>query len=547
MDHLALLDHGRDTARNGKTLRDRATGRFYTHEVIGRALASDVADRITPAMTGAGPLSVIDPFCGDGRLIVWLIEELAARDVRCSLRAALWDCEAAAVDEAVENVRSASSRSGIDLIAVEPKVGDSFRRGLHEEARFGAVVTNPPWELVKPDHRELSGLESDAQEDYTAALRSLDDFLVDNYPSSQPSRRFAGWGTNLSRVGTELTLRLAATNGGVCGVVSPSSLFADANSEALRRWIFSRARVEHLSFFPAEARLFDAVDVPGITFVAVRQGEGSARPHQLRVSRYDAARQISDSGVIALDPERLASDGWAIPASLGAEGWGLLDQVREHPSFGELEGRGQRDLWAGRELDETGRRHWTLNEGDYPLLKGRHVQRFRMVSEPEEFVDPAKKPIPASAGQTRLAWRDVSRPSQKRRVHATMISPGIVTGNSLGVAYFRDGDLPRLLALLGLMSSIPFEFQVRSRLSTGHVSLTVLRRAHVPDLAAHLVRSIAEATLECLKHPEPHQPRLEAVAAQAYGLDRDHWLAIASTFGTFTDPELKAVEDRWEG
>ena len=50
-----------------------------------------------------------------------------------------------------------------------------------------------------------------------------------------------------------------------------------------------------------------------------------------------------------------------------------------------------------------------------PFLKGRQVFPFRV--EPGNLrIDPKKRAIPGSVREPRLAWRDVARPSVKRRM-----------------------------------------------------------------------------------------------------------------------------------
>src|SRR5258708_13291631 len=54
-----------------KNLLARATGRFYTHELIGKHLADATVHGV--CTQNAELLRIIDPFCGDGRLIFWLL------------------------------------------------------------------------------------------------------------------------------------------------------------------------------------------------------------------------------------------------------------------------------------------------------------------------------------------------------------------------------------------------------------------------------------------------------------------------------------------
>lgn len=80
------------------SLKQRLTGRFYTHARIGQAMAIDVAKYLdTPEK-----LNIIDPFCGDGRLLCWLIEALheQGKIPSKSFQIAAWDCDQLAIKTA---------------------------------------------------------------------------------------------------------------------------------------------------------------------------------------------------------------------------------------------------------------------------------------------------------------------------------------------------------------------------------------------------------------------------------------------------------------
>jgi Alw26I/Eco31I/Esp3I family type II restriction m6 adenine DNA methyltransferase len=534
MDHLAILDDADRTAINGKDFRRRASGQFFTHELIGGHLA-------TTAARAAGikdEMSVIDPFGGDGRLIAWLLPQLARHGVQ-SVRASVWEHDPETASLAARTIADTATAAGL-ATEIEIWAGDTFDRAARTRERFDLVITNPPWELLKPDHRELRRLPSDRREEYVGELRAFDQRLSTDYPTSQPSRRFAGWGTNLSRVGTEVALRLTA-EGGVCGVVCPSSLLADTTSGALRRWMLERFALVEVAHWPAEARLFDKVDVPCLSFVGVRGGAQG----KTRITRTGASRAVTDSATVSLTHQWLEDHDYAVPVQFGAVGIHLLEELDRHPRFETLEGRHEEGLWAGRELDETGRASFIRDTGERPFVRSLHVQRFSAPRIPDdEFVDVTRRAIPTSAGYERLVWRDISRPSQKRRIHASLLPAGPVTGNSVSVAYFRDGDLARLLALLGIVSSLPFEFQVRSLLMTNHVSLSVMRAARLPALTPTMIGELAQGAYDCLRGRPQAEARLEFIVAAAYGLDFDGWAALADCFA-LEEQERHRFELAW--
>jgi Alw26I/Eco31I/Esp3I family type II restriction m6 adenine DNA methyltransferase len=524
---------------NGKDLLTRATGKFYTHELIGRHLARAVV-RCAAFARPPDTLRVVEPFCGDGRLVCWFLEALAERGAMGkSVSVEAWDCDGAALAGAVRTIADTASRLGL-RIGVKPVEGDSFAFAPRHFGRFHVCVTNPPWEHLKPDRRDLESLGKARADDYVEQLRQRDRLLAELYPLSQPQRKFSGWGTNLARSGVEAALRLVAP-GGVAGVVAPASLLADQMSAALRTWLFRENAVCDLAYYVAEARLFEKVDQPSVTLVAVPGGKTDPPP---AVSVYD--REHARSAVEIGRREWLAIEGkeYVFPLQFGLGLIGLDALYADLPRFADLEGDG---LWAGRELDETNHARFLGRSGKYLFLKGRMVTRYGLAEQPTRRVKTKGLRVPKSADHHRIAWRDVSRPNQKRRVQATLIPPGWLTGNSLHVAYFEDGNLDRLKALLAVMNSFAFEAQARAHLATAHVSLGVVRQVHVPGLEdPRLLASLAAVVDRCLKGEGRALREAEVAVARLYGLGREEFERVLGSFEKVEEGERAALLAAWD-
>ena len=526
MDHLQVThQHLSSAPETRRWFERRAAGRFYTARLIADHLVAAVQPFLAEASCGRSELRLVDPFCGDGRLIAWMFDTLSAplRSPRWNVE--LWDIDPEAVSVAAATVREAVSRSGITA-TITARVVDAFRFGADHVAQFDLVLTNPPWELLKPDSRELARLPSEIRREYVSALRSQDRFLAGRFPRSQPKRKFAGWGTNLARAGVDLSVQLAA-QGGLAAIVSPPSIFADDSSLQLREWLFSQNVLLDAAYFPAEMKLFPGADVTASTLLIKRAPANTCEP---RISLYSHLTHCPHRQILKLCMPRLRENNFLIPISLGptaTESLALFDAL---PKFADLETEDVEGLWAGREVDETQIRDWFCRSG-VPFLKGRSVARYSRPATPSEHLSSARYRGLLSIEFDRIAWRDVSRPNQKRRMQATVIPRHWVTGNSLHVAYFRSGDNQRLHALLAIMNSLAFEFQVRARLATGHISLSVVRQVRVPSLAdKSLVRSLATVAERCVGAEAGAFVTAEVRVAQAYGITRSSFGRIIDMF-----------------
>jgi Alw26I/Eco31I/Esp3I family type II restriction m6 adenine DNA methyltransferase len=254
---------------------------------------------------------------------------------------------------------------------------------------------------------------------------------------------------------------------------------------------------------------------------------------------FDAHRTASETKRLRISEAELAAENFALPIVFGVLPSGLRSKFSSFPSFCDLEGNFVNSLWAGRELDETRIKEKVVRGMRHPFVKGRMIQRHQILGSPEFSVRANLASNFISSKFERIAWRDVSRASQSRRMITAIIPAGWVAGNSLHLAHFRDGDPKRLRALYAILSSYVFEFQVRNRLATGHMSLGIIRSTKIPALSARVVASLgAHATRVLAGSPST---RLEVAVAKAYGLSRDDFADVLSFFSAVKVEEKDKV------
>lgn len=544
MHHLEFLKsnghHEADLARS-------ASGRYYTGELIGRRLVIDAVELYYSSKTVHTEISVLEPFAGDGRLVAWFIEEWLKRGYpQVAWNIELWEQDRASLKLAKKQVKAAAGE-GVK-VAVKARAVDSFR-ALRNAKAFDIVLTNPPWDVIKPDRRELSFLSDKEKASYVDWLRNYDDYLKLSYPLSQPKVKFAGWGTNLSRVGLEASLG-ALRGAGICGIVLPASFAADSQSSSLRAWVLENFCIDSIVHYPAEANQFDGADTGAVAVCIKRQAAGRVMPF---LGRYSIYEQSVEGGRVELVASVLSRTDFVLPVTVGNQGLEILSKMSSVGTvWADLESAEANRLWAGREIDET-RIGEHLVDFDHSLpgfLKGRMIDRFASLLPSHSLVKPGWK-APKSTRSKRIAWRDVSRPSQMRRMIATLIDPGTVAGNSLGVACFDGESEVATLCLLGIMNSTSFETQLRAGLATGHISLSTLRRMYVPtyDILTSDCR-LAALVDDALQAGDSAASQVDAyVAAKIYNLGSSDYQWILSQFSGLSDVEkgvmLQSHNEYW--
>lgn len=504
-------------------IEDRLTGKFYTPYKLALAMPKSADESFQPQ-------TICDPFCGDGRLVIaWIkhLDEISALD-RLE-RVSLWDFDGEAVETARSQVAIELEQRQANWVEVETRVGDAFEAELGNQ--FELVVTNPPWEQLKPDSRDR--VSKSAQ--YRKEIRHYSMVVTERFPSAASCRKrsIGGYTVNLARAGALLAAKLTKPSG-VLQIILPSTIWGDQVSTEFRDDFFSMIDTRELDFYPAEAKLFIGVDQ---SVVAVT-GQAGGSTREFKIRRFNSDLSLSDermhSIVSVKDP---------LPLSVGGKQNQIIERLREgHPPVSWLESDLRFGLRLGRELDETRISEFFAENGEgVPFLKGRNIERFGANLEDLPLIDPAKKRIPQSADERRVVWRDVSRPSQKRRIHACLIPDGIVTGNSLGVARFTSPSPYLLETWLAVLNSLVFEAQVRATLATNHVSQGAIRRCTVPyeifedeGLRAFFAKHSKRPQTDSEVH-------MEIAVAKAYKLVKSEFQILLNTFDKLTACERDAL------
>ncbi len=496
---------------------------------------------------------------------------------------------------------------------------------------FDCILGNPPWDTLSPDQREffgswVVGLRSMAPEEQQAAIEALlaqpeidcawtrhcrDLFALVHFLKNSGTYTLYAPGNlgkgdfNIYRMFVECALRRVRERGRAALVV-PGGLYGGANASAIRKHLLDACElVELLGLINTTRKWFREVDIDRFAaFVASRGGRtstfrarfGLASPEDLGTTPVEM-----DANVI----RQTAPDTYAIPdvrdlsqlsisrkmhAACPAFGTTTLGPPIRHYSA-ELHMGSNRDLF-------------TTDAAGLPVYEGRMIDHFdhraktydsghgnSAVWIEREFGDPAKaivpqwrvlrEHLPSKLGDRcdryRIGFGDVANPRNERSFTATLIPPGVVCGHTVPTFVFPQGFEWCYLTWLAVANSFTMDSLVRRKLSSPHMTYTVLDGLPFPrpSLEDAWVRTVAPVVLRlvctspemtpywnamvthglvpptlegatpvtALTAPEERalaRARLDAIVARhIFGLTRDELASLLGTFPVLQRRELR--------
>lgn len=407
-----------------------------------------------------------------------------------------------------------------DIETLEPfHWGYEFSEIFRKKDGFDAIITNPPWEIFKPNSKEffinyskvVSRKKMSIKDFETEQSKLLEDDEIReawlDYLSRFPhislyyrnalqyknqisvvNGKKAGTDINLYKLFTEQCYNLLK-KGGYCGIVIPSGIYTDLGTKQLRQLLFEKTKVTGLFCFENRKEIFEGVHRM-FKFVVLSFEKGS------NTESFPAAFMRQDVGELDDFPKYGASkisvdlikkqspDSLSVMEMKNDIEFAIVEKMHKFPLLGEDVNTGWR-LKLGAEFHMTNDSYLFKSKplkGTLPLYEGKMIQQFtNRFSEPKYWI-PEKDGRKAILGRSedegqvldyqnyRLGFRDIAASTNERSMIAT-ITPKVFHGNKLPQSViYENGERivsnTDLLYLVAFFNSFPFDFHIRNRITT---------------------------------------------------------------------------------
>lgn len=406
-----------------------------------------------------------------------------------------------------------------DMEALEPfHWGYEFSEIFRKKDGFDAIITNPPWEVFKPESKEFFLKYSDVIQKNKTALKDFEKhkeeilrdkevraiwlnflsgfnhaaqyFRIANQFANQTSiinGKKAAANNNLYKLFTEQCFNLLR-KGGYCGIVIPSSIYTDIGSKQLRQLLFDKSKITGLFCFENRKTIFENVDSRFKFVVLTFEKGGVTRQFPASFMRHDVEEldgfpneqsvSISRTIINKLSPDALAIFEFKNDLEIG-----LFEKLYKNPTLSEW-----RSIELSREFNASDDDFRFNEKGNgYRIYEGKMIWHFSAY-----FSDPIKYITEKNLKDThffekndwknaRIALRRVSANTNERTLVTTIIPPNSLTSHSLFVNVNSILDSEDSLYLTSLLNSFTLDYVVRNQATT-NVTQFIVNSLPVVDL-----------------------------------------------------------------
>ncbi len=425
-----------------------------------------------------------------------------------------------------------------DIEALTPfHWGYEFHK-VFERGGFDAIITNPPWDIFKPnskeffsDYSELVSINKMTIKEFEkeqeellkkpairkAWMKYLNRFphvslyfrKVDQFKNqiSVVNGKKAGSDINMYKLFTEQCFNLLRTSGN-CGIVIPSGIYTDLGTKQLRQMFFEQTSITGLFGFENRKQIFDNVD-SRFKFVVLTFEKGkSTKSFPTAFMRHDVneLENFPKYGAITMTIDfikKQSPDSLSIIEIKNEEDMEITLKMSPFPVFG-LSLNGDWKIGLLNEFHMTNDSHLYQTKqlkNMLPLIEGKMFWQFQYpYDDPKYWLNEkeARKSLFGTAKDTgqkldyehyRLAFRDIAASTNERCMIMTLLPKNVFCPHTVSLEKIYDiktntttdiGNENRLVAL-SFCNSFVFDYQIRKRV-TNHLSFYIVNDVPLPRL-----------------------------------------------------------------
>ncbi|MEG3929782.1 hypothetical protein QT990_00635 [Microcoleus sp. T3_B1] len=432
-----------------------------------------------------------------------------------------------------------------DIEALKPfHWGYEFDEILHQRGGFDAIITNPPWEIFKPNAREFfvqhNELAKKSKMDIKTFEKEQNKILqnpeiaetwlkyLSEFPHVSAYYRSAeqyknqisivngkksGTDINFYKLFLEQCFNLLRPNG-ECGIIIPSGVYTDLGTKQLREMLFVETEIDSLFGLSNERFIFEGVDHRFkfclLTFEKGKSTESfqaafRINPREaIRVEKLDTFLNNQDECIeISVNLiRRLSPDSLSVMEFKNEGDIRIAEKMLQFPLLGEqIEGKWNLRLTA--EFHMTNDSHLFKQEpgkGRLPLYEGKMIEQFtHTLCEPRYWIEESQGRAAIlgkeqDRGQTldyqtyRAGFRKIASSTNTRTMIATVIPPNFQAENFQSVLRCSEGSEPppnnhQCLYLVSVWNSFIVDYALRSRISA-NINFFYVYQLPVPRLTS---------------------------------------------------------------
>lgn len=456
-------------------------GAVYTQSHIAKNIVDKTLDNITIPLADA---KILDFACGTGRFYENIIPHFIDKK-----RAILSNVYAIDIDKSALLITRLKALSFLNTITDEECLvltqhivhKDGFRKndsffpvpiyisasdldGLTESG-FDAIVSNPPYLVLKPNKTKAGINDSDKILEQVTYYRTCGFY------------KYSIEGMlNLYQLAIERMLQMLKA-GGELGIICPSTLFGDVSASKLRKHILLHNNVRSIHFFAEKIPLFENVNQA--TNMVILQKGGATSDITISNTSTPEEEDIFDVNISLV--KELFPDNLEIPMIKSLE-WDILrklSSMKKLKHFSSIRNRrGELDLSLCKDYITTNHTPHRLVRGN--MIGDSEIKDINGEFVKEEFIPTrSKEYISFDFNRQRLICQQISNGGLRRRLKFIFCASTDILGNSCNYISADEDTLARLFLILN-SSILNWRFKITS--SNNHINNYELDELPIIDL-----------------------------------------------------------------